>query len=153
MCMTGGYNYVKFELITLQSMHQRKFVIWSEIKIIWWAVWWSHLIRKWGSLAVPLCIPPPSSEVCPVSGRLYETIKQNEETKCDNRLRGKEKRRNVMVSGPTGYKPCYEKWQRGGAAGPRCVVESHPQNQDPSGASREGRRSPQPALCNADQVF
>lgn len=58
-----------------------------------------------------------------------------------------------MVSGPTGYKPCYEEWQRGGAARPRRVVESHPQNQDPSGASREGCQPPQSALCNTDQVF
>lgn len=58
------------------------------------------------------------------------------------------------MSGPAGYKPCYKKWQRGGAAGPRRVVESHSQNQGPSGASREGVSQPvHSALCNADQVF
>ena len=60
-----------------------------------------------------------------------------------------------MVSGPAGYKPRYEERQRGAAARPRCVVESHPQNQDPAGASREGHAC-QPlkhALCNTDQVF
>lgn len=61
----------------------------------------------------------------------------------------------MMMSVPAGYKPRYEKWQRGGAAGPRCVVESHPQNQDPAGASTEGCDSQplQSALCNTDQVF
>lgn len=56
---------------------------------------------------------------------------------------------------PAGNKPRHEEWQRGGAAGPRCVVESHPQNQDPAGAGGEGRgRQPvQSALCNTDQVF
>ncbi|XP_040006057.1 DNA repair protein RAD51 homolog 4 isoform X4 [Xiphias gladius] len=54
-----------------------------------------------------------------------------------------------------GNKPCNEKWQRGGAARPWCVLESHPQNQSPAGASREGRgcQPLQFALCNTDQVF
>lgn len=62
---------------------------------------------------------------------------------------------NLRMFGHAGYKPRYKEWQRGGAAGPRRVVESRSQNQGPSGASREGCVS-QPvhsALCNADQVF
>lgn len=60
-----------------------------------------------------------------------------------------------MMSGPAGNKPRNERRQRGGAARPWCVVESHPQNQSPAGASREGRgRQPsRSALCNTDQVF
>lgn len=74
--------------------------------------------------------------------------------KSSSYLKWKKKNVNLRMSGPAGYKPCYKKWQRGGAAGPRRVVESHSQNQGPSGASREGVSQPvHSALCNADQVF
>lgn len=50
-----------------------------------------------------------------------------------------------------GYEPRDEEQQRGGAAGPRGVVGSRPQNQDPAGAG--GRQPVQSPLCDADQVF
>lgn len=53
---------------------------------------------------------------------------------------------------PAGHKPRGQERQRRGAAGPRRVVESRPQNQDPAGARAQGggRQPVQPALCNAD---
>lgn len=60
-----------------------------------------------------------------------------------------------MVAGGPGDEPRDQEWQRGGAAGPRSVLESHPQNQDPAGAGGEGR-VPQPlraALCDSDQIL
>lgn len=89
----------------------------------------------------------PSSKACITSGGCTKA-------RCDNLLRVREET-NTMVSGPTGNKPCNEKWQRGSAARPRRFVESHPENQDPAGASREGGgcQPAQSALCKADQVF
>lgn len=55
-----------------------------------------------------------------------------------------------------GYEPRHEEQRRGGAAGPRRVVEPHPQNQDPAGAGgarRHRRRSVQSAHGNTDQVL
>lgn len=62
---------------------------------------------------------------------------------------------NVITSGPAGNKPRNERrQQRRGAAGPRRVLESHPQNQDPAGADGEDHRQlHQPALGNTHQVL
>lgn len=61
----------------------------------------------------------------------------------------------VTLASVAGDQPRDEEHQRGGAAGPRDVLEPHPQNQDPAGGGGARRLSqlPQSALCHPHQVF
>ena len=56
---------------------------------------------------------------------------------------------------PAGHKPRDAGRRRGGAAGPRSVLESHPQNQGPDGETGPdvGRQPLQSALSNTHQVL
>lgn len=60
-----------------------------------------------------------------------------------------------LQRGCCGHKPRDEGRRRGGAAGPRSVLESHPQNQGPDGETGPdvGRQPLQSALSNTHQVL